>query len=162
MHTSRKQQIADYERKEFLGYPHQIRSFSLSAYVSPPTLPSFSLCSCGYRTLRMPRRQKRNRKARVRAGPYLRRVYPHLRTDCGNVHTRARIRASTGMKTATPVSAFRSSMQRLLLYVPSMITSDDKLKRDLTLHLVFCKLQVSEINLIDLTLETLLLIKTRA
>lgn len=88
-----------------------------------------SLCGCGYSAPRMPRRQKRNRKARVRAGPYLRRVYPHLRAvprraGRGNVHStstcvHAFARAPTGMKTATPVSALQSSAQCLPLYVSS-------------------------------------------
>lgn len=112
----------------------------LFLFLFPLSLPLslLSLCGCGYSAPQMPRRQKRNRKARVRAGPYLRRVYPHLRVAPyrGNVHsTSTRVhafaRASTGMKTATPVSC--SSAFGTMPAALCSIFNDDKLKCDLTL-----------------------------
>jgi len=117
-----------------------IRS-ALSFSVSPPT-PSLSFCGCGYSAPRMPRRQKRNRKARVRAGPYLRRVYPHLRgvprrpaagTCIRRPHacTYSLVR-QRGWKLLFPVSPV-FSLRFCLLVVLRSVFSNDKLKCDLRL-----------------------------
>lgn len=110
----------------------------LFLFLFPLSLPPSLFSLCGYSAPQMPRRQKRNRKARVRAGPYLRRVYPHLRVaPCrGNVYStstcvHAFARVSTGMKTATPVFC-TSVFGYTMLVALCSIFSDDKLKCDVT------------------------------